>query len=259
MPSATNPSLMLELTNVSKSFGSVKVFEQVNLNVHKGEVIAIIGPSGSGKSTLLRCINGLEKINHGSISIEGIPFARCEAGHHHHIPRTQVRDAASRTGMVFQHFNLFPHLTVLQNIMEAPLTVKNSKPKQARETALQLLEKVGLTDRKDAYPSRISGGQKQRTAIARALAMEPDIMLFDEPTSALDPELIGEVVAVMEALAQEHMTMLVVTHDMNFARRAASRILFMDEGRILADQSPHDFFNNPEHERIRSFIEKIAH
>ncbi|NCD34791.1 MAG: amino acid ABC transporter ATP-binding protein [Spartobacteria bacterium] len=248
---------MLRLEKVKKKFGSNVVLKGIDLRVTKSEVIALIGPSGSGKSTLLRCLNGLENISDGSIFIEGVEVARGRSGHHVHLPVRQTRPAMQKTGMVFQHFNLFPHLTVLQNVIEAPIRVLGLSREEAVDRAEKLLVKVGLLDKKDAFPSRISGGQKQRVAIARALAMEPDIMLFDEPTSALDPELIGEVVAVMEELALEHMTMLVVTHDMQFARKAATRVLFLDGGHIVADEPPAKFFSESEHSRIRTFIERI--
>ena len=215
-------SPMIRAIDVHKRFGPVEVLTGVSLDVDKGEVIAVIGPSGSGKSTFLRCLIHLETIHRGSITIEGEPLVSTDAqGHCHYVPETDIRRVCRKMGMVFQHFNLFPHLTVLQNIIEAPLTVKGVRLDEIVPKAEALLRKVGLFDKRDTYPSRLSGGQKQRVAIARALAMEPDIMLFDEPTSALDPELTGEVLNTMRALAEERMTMIVVTHEMAFAREVA--------------------------------------
>jgi polar amino acid transport system ATP-binding protein len=250
--------LMIEAENLGKSFGALRVLDHVDVRVKKGEVIAIIGPSGSGKSTLLRCFNGLESIEEGSITIEGELFARIAGDGTQEVSRRQQRDIRQKIGMVFQHFNLFPHMTVLENIIEAPIHANGQKRRQAVEMAENLLRKVGLQDKRDAYPARISGGQKQRVAIARALGMNPDIMLFDEPTSALDPELVGEVQKVIAALAGEHMTMLIVTHEMGFAREVADRIWFMDEGRIVVDQAPDVFFQNTDHPRIKRFLETIS-
>lgn len=249
---------IISMKGVCKNFGPVKALDNVNLDVSEGEVISIIGPSGSGKSTLLRSINQLEKIDSGRIEIEGEPvISITPGGVHEHIPRKQITRLNKKLGMVFQHFNLFPHKTVIENITEAPVIVNKMKPSDAEEIALRLLETVGLTDKKDVYPSRISGGQKQRVAIARALGMQPDILLCDEPTSALDPELVGEVLATLRKLAREKMTMIVVTHEMAFAREISDRIIFMDEGKILADGLPDQVLGTPEHPRIREFVKKF--
>ena len=254
----TDQKSMLNAHNIHKAFGSLQVLKGVSLSIEKGEVIAIIGPSGSGKSTFLRCLNRLESIDQGTISIENetlvssLPSGAC-----HYAPEPEIRRICGKMGMVFQHFNLFPHLTVLQNIIEAPLTVKGVKREQIIPKAEALLRKVGLLDKCASYPSKLSGGQKQRVAIARALAMEPDIMLFDEPTSALDPELTGEVLRTMRELAEEHMTMLVVTHEMAFAREVASRAIFMDGGEILESRPAKALFAAPEHVRTRAFLENM--
>jgi len=250
--------VMLQAENVCKTFGTHEVLIDATLDVSKGDVLAIIGPSGSGKSTLLRCFNGLEEIDSGRIIIEGDIYADKPKNQKDRIGPRSKRHTARKLGMVFQHFNLFPHRTVLENVIEAPLTVGGMKKDEAVAMAEALLDKVGLLDKKNAYPSRISGGQKQRVAIARALGMSPDIMLFDEPTSALDPELIGEVQKVIMDLALEKMTMLIVTHEMRFAGEVANRIIFMDEGRIIEDTEPAKLFSNPDHPRIKTFIDKIA-
>ena len=249
---------MIQANNLFKSFGTHTVLNNVNLEVKKGEVIVIIGPSGSGKTTLLRCFNGLEEIDSGIITIEGEIFSQRDQSKKDMVSLKQKRSIAEKLGMVFQHFNLFPHKTVLENIIEAPLTVKGMKKSDAVLMGETLLDKVGLLDKKNSYPSKISGGQKQRVAIARALGMSPDIMLFDEPTSSLDPELIGEVQKVILDLAREKMTMLIVTHEMRFAKEVADRIIFMDEGKIIADEKPSKIFDNPEHPRIKTFIDKIT-
>lgn len=250
---------IIQALNITKSFGAHTVLDNVTLEVKKGEVIAIIGPSGSGKSTLLRCFNGLEEIDSGKIIIEGDVFSEKEEKHQKDkIGHKTKREIAKKLGMVFQHFNLFPHMTVLGNIIEAPVTVLGLKKSEVLKNAEVILDKVGLLDKRDAFPSKISGGQKQRVAIARALGMNPDIMLFDEPTSALDPELIGEVQKVISDLAKEKMTMLIVTHEMRFAGEVADRIIFMDEGKIIEDARPDEIFNNPEHPRIKTFIDKIS-
>src|SRR5690606_12482491 len=228
----------LEAIDIKKNFNKLQVLKGVSLQVQQGEVISIIGPSGSGKSTFLRCLIGLEAIDSGTIKIKGK-----EVNTH--------RDGCPEMGMVFQQFNLFPHKTVLENIIEAPLVVKKMNKDEAIEIAEELLMKVGLIDKRDVYPSRLSGGQQQRVAIARALAMQPDIMLFDEPTSSLDPELVGEVLAVIKDLAQEKITMLVLTHEMGFAREVSDRVIFMDKGEVLADTTPEEIFLQPEHARIR--------
>ena len=249
---------MVRASGLHKHFGALHVLQGVDLTVQRGEVVAVLGPSGSGKSTLLRCLNHLETIDSGHIAIEGETLATTDAqGRCAYVPDAEVRRIGAKTGMVFQHFNLFPHLTVLQNLIEAPITVKKLPRVQAVPLAEALLAKVGLADKRDAYPNRLSGGQKQRVAIARALAMQPDILLFDEPTSALDPELTGEVLRTMRALAEERMTMLVVTHEMAFAREVAHRVVFMDEGRIVEDRPARDFFAAPRHERARAFLQHM--
>ncbi|HHW68333.1 MAG: polar amino acid transport system ATP-binding protein [Epulopiscium sp.] len=249
---------MIQASNISKRFGNLEVLKNVSLSVAKGEVISIIGPSGSGKSTFLRCLILLEKCDGGRIEIEGIPIeAFDEEGKRIPLPHKDVKDGVRKMGMVFQNFHLFPHKTVLENVIEAPIIVNKVPKEQAIKEAEELLSKVGLLEKKDAYPSQISGGQKQRVAIARALAMKPDIMLFDEPTSALDPELVGEVLGVIKQLAKEHMTMLVVTHEMGFAKEVSDRVVFMDQGEIIEDAPPEKLFNNPDHPRIKAFLEKI--
>lgn len=244
---------MIKATNLYKKFGNLQVLDNVDFHAEKGEVISIIGPSGSGKSTLLRCFNHLEKINQGTILIEGEIMVQDGK----YAPDKKVKEISKKTGMVFQSFNLFGHLTVLQNIIEAPILV-NKVPKEAAvENAKRLLAKVGLSEKENSYPSQLSGGQKQRVAIARTLAMNPHIMLFDEPTSALDPELTGEVLEVIKALAAEKMTMLVVTHEMGFAKEISDRVVFMDHGKILADGPPSEVLGNPKEERIKAFLNKV--
>ena len=259
MPDRTSkPAFALRLQDVHKRFGSNAVLRGVSLQVAPGEVIAILGSSGSGKSTLLRCINHLEAIESGSIEIAGETLVQNDTGGQARYPDDRsVRRICARTGMVFQHFNLFPHMTVLQNLIEAPMTVKGLKRELIVPQAEELLRKVGLLDKRDAYPNRLSGGQKQRVAIARALAMQPALMLFDEPTSALDPELTGEVLRTMRQLAAEHMTMLVVTHEMAFAREVAHRVLFMDQGVIAEDRPAQDFFRDPRHPRACAFLQHM--
>ena len=225
--------IILKMTDIVKDFGDLRVVKGVSLTVSKGETVAIIGPSGSGKSTLLRCINGLNKVTSGNIELSG------------------------ETGMVFQHFNLFPHMTCLENITYAPVKVKGMDKEEARKRAMELLKMVGLETKADVYPAHISGGQKQRVAIARALAMNPDLMLFDEPTSALDPEITGEVLNVMKKLAEEHTTMIVVTHEMGFAREVADRVIFMNDGEIVEEGRPEEIFNNPKSERLKAFLKSI--
>ena len=224
---------ILKMTDIVKDFGDLRVVKGVSLTVSKGETVAIIGPSGSGKSTLLRCINGLNKVTSGNIELNG------------------------ETGMVFQHFNLFPHMTCLENITYAPVKVKGMDKEEAKKRAMELLKMVGLEIKADVYPAHISGGQKQRVAIARALAMNPDLMLFDEPTSALDPEITGEVLNVMKKLAEEHTTMIVVTHEMGFAKEVADRVIFMNDGEIVEEGKPEDIFNNPKSERLKAFLKSI--
>ena len=255
---AVEPMLMIEARDIRKRFGQLDVLKGISLEVRKGDVVALIGPSGSGKSTFLRCLNHLEKIDSGHIAIEGETMATTDAdGSCRYASSADVRRICSRMGMVFQHFNLFPHLTVLENIIEAPMTVKRLRRDEIVPKAEALLRKVDLLNKSDSYPSQLSGGQKQRVAIARALAMEPDLMLFDEPTSALDPELTGEVLRAMRQLAEEHMTMLVVTHEMNFARDVSTRVVFMDKGEIVEAGSAAAMFSNPQHARTRAFLEHV--
>ena len=239
---------MIEVKNLQKKFGKLNVLNGITETIKKGEKIVIIGPSGSGKSTFLRCLNLLEKPTSGSILFEGIELTD---------PKTNIDKVRRKMGMVFQHFNLFPHLTVLQNIMLAPVTQKLTTKEEARAKALSLLKRIGLEDKADVYPSQISGGQKQRIAIVRSLAMEPDVMLFDEPTSALDPEMVGEVLSLMKELAAEGMTMAVVTHEMNFAREVADKILFMDEGIVAEKGTPDEIFNHPQNKRLQQFLQKV--
>ena len=249
---------MIRMINIEKHFGSLHVLKNINLEVEKGEVISVVGPSGSGKSTMLRCINRLEKIDSGCIEMDGIILASAgDAAQKVTATPEVVKDTYKKMGMVFQNFNLFPHMTALGNVMEGPLTVNKMKPEEARVLAEEQLRKVGLYEKKDNYPSKLSGGQRQRVAIARALAMKPSVMLFDEPTSALDPELIGEVLEVIKGLAMEHMTMLVVTHEMSFAREVSDRVIFMDFGEILESCDPQQFFSCPSHPRIKTFLEKM--
>lgn len=240
---------MIETKNLTKKFGSLTVFENLNVKVKKGEVLVIIGPSGSGKSTFLRCLNHLETPDSGEVLVEGEKLNIKNKKH--------MREIIEKMGMVFQNFNLFPHMTVQQNVVEAPVTVKKENREVVLKRADKLLNKVGLADKKEYYPSKLSGGQKQRVAIARALAMEPDIMLFDEPTSALDPELVGEVLNVMKELADEGMTMVVVTHEMGFAKEVADRVIFMDGGKIVEEGIPQQIFSNPKEERTKMFLNKV--
>lgn len=250
--------VMLRMHDIHKSFGDLAVLKGIDVEVRRGEVLAIIGPSGSGKSTLLRCINKLETIDSGSIEIEGEFLADTdEHGAAEYADAAKTREILSHTGMVFQQFNLFPHMTVLENLIEAPIQVKGMKKAEILPYAKELLEKVGLADRADYYPSQLSGGQQQRVAIARSLAMHPKAMLFDEPTSALDPEMINEVLDVMVKLAREGMTMIVVTHEMNFARRVADRVIFMADGQIVETGTPDEFFDHPKTERARDFLNSI--
>ncbi|MCE0739356.1 amino acid ABC transporter ATP-binding protein [Bacillus inaquosorum] len=239
---------MITFQNVNKHYGDFHVLKQINLQIEKGEVVVIIGPSGSGKSTLLRCINRLETISKGTLTVNGTVI---------NDRKTDINKVRRNIGMVFQHFHLYPHKTVLQNIMLAPVKVLGQSPEQAKETARYYLEKVGIPDKADAYPSQLSGGQQQRVAIARGLAMKPEVMLFDEPTSALDPEMIGEVLDVMKTLAKEGMTMVVVTHEMGFAKEVADRIVFIDGGKILEEAAPAEFYANPKEERARLFLSRI--
>lgn len=239
---------MIEFRGVNKSFGSLHVLKDINLRIEAGEVVVVCGPSGSGKSTLIRCINRLEPIHSGEITVDGMALSD---------PKLDVTGLRARVGMVFQSFNLYPHMTAKQNIMLAPIKVKRVPPNRAEEMAIKLLARVGIPEKADSYPGNLSGGQQQRVAIARALAMMPKIMLFDEPTSALDPEMINEVLEVITDLAREGMTMVVVTHEMGFARRVAHRIVFMDDGRIIEQTSPEKFFAAPQTERAKQFLGKI--
>ncbi|WP_150429909.1 amino acid ABC transporter ATP-binding protein [Dechloromonas sp. CZR5] len=246
---------MIRAAHLHKRFGDHEVLKGVSLEIGKGEVVAVIGPSGSGKSTFLRCLNQLERIDRGEIVIEGETLVTTDAsGRCRYVPDKEARRICAKMGMVFQHFNLFPHLSVLGNLIEAPMTVKGLSREASVPVAEELLRKVGLFAKCDAYPSQLSGGQKQRVAIARALAMAPDIMLFDEPTSALDPELTGEVLRTMRQLADEHMTMLVVTHEMAFARDVSTRTVFMDGGDIVEAGAPGDLFGNPQQPRTQAFL-----
>ena len=239
---------MINITNLYKNFGDLEVLKNISTEIKKGEIISIIGPSGSGKSTFLRCINKLEESSSGHIYIDGMDLMD---------KNTDINKVRERVGMVFQHFNLFPNMTVLNNLTLSPIMVKKESKEEAEKYALSLLEKVGLSDKANSYPTQLSGGQKQRIAIARALAMKPEVILFDEPTSALDPEMIKEVLDVMRDLAKEGMTMLIVTHEMGFARNVGNRILFMDKGEIIEDCSPKEFFENPTNERIKDFLNKV--
>jgi ABC-type polar amino acid transport system ATPase subunit len=247
--------LVVRIRGLHKSFGPLEVLRGIDLDVHEGEVVVVFGRSGSGKSTLLRCINYLEEPTAGVVEVDGI---RLEPGHRTSNKKDLIRQVRIRTGMVFQQFNLFPHMTALENVIEGPVTVKGLRREDVIPVGRELLAKVGLADKADEYPIRLSGGQQQRVAIARALAMEPKLMLFDEPTSALDPELIGEVLAVMKALATElHMTMIVVTHEMGFAREVAHRMLFFHEGTILEEGTPEEIFRRPKRRETRRFLDAV--
>ena len=249
---------IIKTENICKSFGSVEVLKNVSLTVEPGEVVVIIGPSGAGKSTYLRSLNHLEKPTSGKIWIDDKLIEDRVNGHNQiKLPHKERAAILLEMGMVFQRFNLFPHKTALQNVMLAPMNVKDVPEKEAKEKAVKLLNQVGLGDKLDSYPAKLSGGQQQRVAIARALAMEPKMMLFDEPTSALDPELVGDVLNVMKELAEEGMTMLVVTHEMGFAREVADRVVFMYDGAILEEGSPKEIFTNPKHDRTRQFLQSV--
>ena len=239
---------MIDVKNLSKSFGDHLVLDNISEHIHPGEKVVVIGPSGSGKSTFLRCLNLLEIPTSGTITFEGTDITD---------PKVNINRMRQQMGMVFQHFNLFPNMTIRKNITLAPVRTKLMSQEEADETAKQLLERVGLADRIDSYPAQLSGGQKQRIAIVRALAMRPKVMLFDEPTSALDPEMVGEVLEVMKQLADEGMTMVVVTHEMGFAREVGSRVLFMADGHIMEQNEPHEFFANPQCDRLKSFLDKV--
>lgn len=240
--------MMIEVRNLKKSFGENQVLRGIDVDIHKGEVVVVIGPSGSGKSTFLRCLNLLEIPNEGSIVVEGETITDKKA---------DVNKIRQKMGMVFQQFNLFSNMNIMKNMCVAPMTVRKVEKEKAQERAIELLKRVGLEEKADSYPQQLSGGQKQRVAIARALAMNPDIMLFDEPTSALDPEMVGEVLAVMKELAASGMTMVVVTHEMGFAREVGDRVLFIDEGRIIEENEPKQLFENPQNQRTKDFLAKV--
>ncbi len=239
---------LIQVQNLGKKFGDMEVLKDISVDIYKGDVVCVIGPSGSGKSTFLRCLNRLEEPSGGHILFEGADIVD---------KKTDIDKHRQKMGMVFQQFNLFPHMTILKNLTIAPVKLQGKSEKEAKEQALKLLHKVGLADRADAYPNQLSGGQKQRIAIVRALCMNPDVMLFDEPTSALDPEMVGEVLTVMRELAEEKMTMVVVTHEMGFAREVATRVMFMDGGYFLEENEPEEFFANPKNDRLKLFLSKV--
>lgn len=239
---------LIHVENLGKKFGNMKVLEGINVDIYKGDVVFVVGPSGSGKSTFLRCLNRLEEATEGHILFEGIDIVDS---------KTDIDKHRQKMGMVFQQFNLFPHMNILKNLTLGPIKLQGKSKEEAESDAKVLLERVGLADRADAYPSQLSGGQKQRIAIVRALCMKPDVMLFDEPTSALDPEMVGEVLNVMRDLAAEKMTMVVVTHEMGFAREVANRVMFMDGGNFVEENAPKEFFENPQNERLKSFLSKV--
>ena len=241
-------NVQIHVKNLKKNFGKLEVLKDLNVDIEKGEVVVLIGPSGSGKSTFLRCLNRLEDITAGSVVVDGVDISQ---------KKININKVRENIGMVFQHFNLFPHMTVLNNIMLAPIQLKLQTKEEARENGMKLLKRVGMESKADAYPPQLSGGQKQRVAIARALAMNPDVMLFDEPTSALDPEMVGEVLQVMQELAKEGMTMIVVTHEMGFAREVASRVIFMDGGYIVEEGSPDEVISHPKETRTIDFLSKV--
>ena len=244
----TDTNALVRVEHLGKSFGALHALSDINLEIQKGEVVVIIGPSGSGKSTLLRSLNLLEHPTEGKIFFEGVDITD---------PSVDINKHRQKMGMVFQHFNLFPNMSILKNMAIAPMKLLKLSREQAEKEAMELLTRVGLSDRAGAYPSQLSGGQKQRIAIVRALCMHPDVMLFDEPTSALDPEMVGEVLEVMQGLAKDGMTMVVVTHEMGFAREAASRVIFMDEGKIIEENTPDEIFTHPKSERLKSFLSKV--
>ena len=241
-------NVKIHVEHLEKTFGKIEVLKDISNDIYEGEVVVVIGPSGSGKSTFLRCLNRLEQPTGGTIIVDGFDISD---------KKVNINKVRENIGMVFQHFNLFNNLNVLQNLMLAPVDVKKMTKEEAKEKALKMLDRVGLSDKADAFPSQLSGGQKQRVAIARALCMNPDIMLFDEPTSALDPEMVGEVLQVMKKLAAEGMTMVVVTHEMGFAREVASRVLFIDDGKIQEEAEPEEFFTNPKNPRLKDFLSKV--
>ena len=244
----TDNNVLIRVQDLKKSFGELNVLTGINLDISRGDVVVIIGPSGSGKSTFLRCLNLLEQPTGGNIFFNGYDIT---------AKSTNINIHRQKMGMVFQHFNLFPHMTILENLTIAPIKLLKKSKAEAEEKALKLLERVGLADRAGAYPKQLSGGQKQRVAIVRALAMEPEVMLFDEPTSALDPEMVGEVLEVMKELAREGMTMVVVTHEMGFAKEVGNRVIFMDGGNIVEENSPAEIFENPQHPRLKDFLSKV--
>lgn len=244
----TDNKVLIKVDGLEKDFGGLHVLKGINAEIKKGEVVAVIGPSGSGKSTFLRCLNRLEESTGGSITFEGTDITD---------PKININLHRQRMGMVFQHFNLFNNLSIIDNIVYAPMKLKKVKKPEAYKQAMSLLKTVGLEDKAEAYPSQLSGGQKQRVAIVRALAMEPDVLLFDEPTSALDPEMVGEVLEVMRKLADDGMTMVVVTHEMGFAREVASKVLFMDNGKIVEEGTPSEIFDNPKSDRLKDFLSKV--
>lgn len=239
---------LIQVQNLGKKFGDMEVLKDISVDIYKGDVVCVIGPSGSGKSTFLRCLNRLEEPSGGHILFEGADIVD---------KKTDIDKHRQKMGMVFQQFNLFPHMTILKNLTIAPVKLQGKSEKEAKEQALKLLHKVGLADRADSYPNQLSGGQKQRIAIVRSLCMNPDVMLFDEPTSALDPEMVGEVLTVMRELADEKMTMVVVTHEMGFAREVATRVMFMDGGYFLEEDEPGEFFANPKNDRLKLFLSKV--
>lgn len=245
---ANQNGALIQVRNLGKSFGSLEVLKDITVDINKGDVVCVIGPSGSGKSTFLRCLNRLEEPTSGNIFFEGVDIVD---------PRTDINKHRQKMGMVFQQFNLFPHMTIMKNMTLAPMKLQGISQADAEKEAVKLLERVGLADRAEAYPSQLSGGQKQRIAIVRALMMKPDVMLFDEPTSALDPEMVGEVLNVMRELAQDKMTMVVVTHEMGFAREVANRVMFMDEGKFVEEGSPEELFGSPKNDRLKSFLGKV--
>lgn len=239
---------LIQVQNLGKSFGKIDVLKDITVDIYKGDVVFVVGPSGSGKSTFLRCLNRLEEPTKGHIYFEGTDITD---------PKTDIDKHRQKMGMVFQQFNLFPHMDIMKNLILAPMKLQGKSQQEAEAEAMRLLERVGLADRAHAYPSQLSGGQKQRIAIVRALCMKPDVMLFDEPTSALDPEMVGEVLNVMRDLADEKMTMVVVTHEMGFAREVATRVMFMDGGYFVEEAEPEEFFSNPKNERLKSFLSKV--
>ncbi len=239
---------MIKVSNLHKRFGELDVLKGINTDIEKGEIVVIIGPSGSGKSTFLRCLNMLEEPDDGEVIFEGIKL---------NDKKCNIDEQRQKMGMVFQQFNLFPHMTILENIILAPTKLKKKSEEEAKEKAYELLKRVGLEDKADSYPNQLSGGQKQRIAIVRALAMSPEVMLFDEPTSALDPEMVGEVLEVMKGLAKDGMTMVVVTHEMGFAKEVGTRVMFMDDGLILEEGTPREVFNNPQNARTKEFLSKV--